>query len=226
MNRIYFKLAWNNIKNNKNIYIPYIITSSITIFMYYIFIAIQNSTDIINSRGGDNVKMVLGFGEVIITLFSVIFLIYTNKFLVRNRDRELGLINMMGVDKKGISRIMIFENIFLTIVNLVIGISTSILFSSIIFAAIGRYLSLELSTKFYVDFKSISKTIIIYLIIFLVVLIGNIIRARKLKPLDLLKESEKEERENIFILLGLAHIKHKDIGDCINRLKEAWREYI
>ena len=175
--------------------------------MYYIFIAIQNSPDIINSRGGGNIKMVLGFGEIIITLFSVIFLIYTNKFLIRNRDRELGLINMLGVDKKGISKIMVFENIFLTILNLIIGIGASILFSSVIFAAIGRYLSLKLTTNFYVDFTSIVKTIVVYLLIFLVVLIGNIIRVRRLKPLDLLKESEKGEREPkgsiVLTLLGV-----------------------
>ena len=172
--------------------------------MYYIFIAIQNSPDIINSRGGGSIITVLGLGELIITLFSVIFLIYTNKFLIRNRDRELGLVNMLGVDKKGISKIMVFENIFLTIVNLLIGIGASIVFSSIIFAAIGRYLSIEVSTKFYVDFTSIMKTIVVYLLIFVVVLVGNIIRVKRLRPLDLLKEAEKGEREpkgNIILTL-------------------------
>ncbi|WP_100065858.1 ABC transporter permease [Miniphocaeibacter massiliensis] len=204
MNKIYRKLAFQNIKNNKNLYIPYVITSSITIFMYYIFLAIQNSPDILNSRGGSYIVIVLGLGEYVITLFSAIFLIYTNKFLVRNRDRELGLINMLGVDKKGISKIMIYENIILTVVNIVLGIVASVIFSTVIFLLIGRYLSIELSTKFYVDFKSIIQTIVVYVIIFSVVLVGNIIRVRRLKPLDLLKEAEKGEKEpkaNIIITI-------------------------
>lgn len=195
LNRIYRKFAIQNIKNNKTLYIPYIITSSITIFMFYIFLAIQNNQDILQSRGGAYIKMVLDLGTYIIGIFSVIFLIYTNKFLVRNRDRELGLINMLGVDKKGISKIMIYENVILTIINLVIGIFSSLIFSTAIFLLISRFMSLKITEYIYIDFASIVKTILVYLVIFLVVLIGNIIRVRKLKPLELLKESEKGEKE-------------------------------
>lgn len=163
--------------------------------MFYIFLAIQNNQDILQSRGGAYIEMVLEFGTYIIGIFSVIFLIYTNKFLVRNRDRELGLINMLGVDKKGISKIMIYENVTLTIINLFIGILASLIFSTAIFLLVSRFMSLELRDYIYIDFESIVKTILVYLVIFLVVLIGNIIRVRKLKPLELLKESEKGEKE-------------------------------
>lgn len=184
-----------NIKNNKSLYIPYVVTSSITIFMFYIFLAMQNSTDIINSRGGPVIISVLGLGKYIVGIFSVIFLVYTNQFLVRNRDRELGLINMLGADKKGISKIMAYESIILTIINLSIGITASLIFSTGIFLLISRVLSLELTKYIYIDFKSIGTTILVYLVIFIVVLIGNTLRARKLKPLDMLKESEKGEKE-------------------------------
>lgn len=195
MNKIYRRLAIQNIKNNKSLYIPYIITSSITIFMFYIFLAIQNSPDVLSSRGGESIRAVLALGTVIVVIFSVIFLIYTNQFLVRNRNKELGLLNMLGADKKGITKIMVYESIILTIINLLLGILSSLVFSTLIFLLIGKFLSLEITQYIYIDFKSILITIGVFLVIFLIVLMGNIVRAKKLKPLDLLKDSEKGEKE-------------------------------
>ena len=95
MNRFfYFKLAVTNIKKNAKTYVPYIITSILTICMFYIICSLSNNPDLTKATGTGTMSEVLFLGTIVCGIFAVIFLFYTNSFLMKRRKKEFGLYNI------------------------------------------------------------------------------------------------------------------------------------
>ena len=103
----YFKLAITNIKKNAKTYIPYMITSIMTICMFYIICSLSNNPDLSKVSGTDSMVTVLFLGTIICGIFATIFLFYTNSFLMKRRKKEFGLYNILGMEKKHISRVVL-----------------------------------------------------------------------------------------------------------------------
>ena len=104
---LYPKLAFEGIKKNKRLYIPYILTCVGMIIMYYIIIFIQTDKAIANlPLGASGVVMVLELGGWVVAFFSLLFLFYTNSFLMRRRKKEFGLYNILGMGKFNLARII------------------------------------------------------------------------------------------------------------------------
>lgn len=94
------KLAVSNLKRNRRTTIPFILTSALCTLMLYLVISLENGPAVADSYGGAQLQMMLGFGQLIIVLFTVIFLFYTNSFLMKQRKREFGLFNILGLAKR------------------------------------------------------------------------------------------------------------------------------
>lgn len=117
---IYGKLALTNLKNNRKTYIPYVLTSILTVMMYYIMDGLSRNSSI----GDGNVHLVLVYARAVILIFAVIFLFYTNSFLIKRRKKEIGVYNILGMGKRHIARMLIVE----TLVTATVSIGTGILF--------------------------------------------------------------------------------------------------
>ena len=102
--RFYQKMAWSGMKKNGRLYIPYLLTCVGMVMMSYILQSLGCCSLLENMRGGGNIKVALNLGKFVVAVFALIFLIYTNSFLVRRRNREFGLYHILGMDKKGIRR--------------------------------------------------------------------------------------------------------------------------
>ena len=109
---LYPCLAWEGIRKNKKLYIPYILTGSVMVMMYYILSYLIESPTLMQMIGGSYLTIMLTLGCIVIAVFSLLFLFYTNSFLIRQRYREFGLYNILGMDKKNISKLMVWESIF------------------------------------------------------------------------------------------------------------------
>ncbi|MDE5945695.1 MAG: FtsX-like permease family protein, partial [Oscillospiraceae bacterium] len=129
----YPKLALSNIKKNARSYIPYIITCIVTIAMYYIMKSLSLNKDLEKTFGGSTLIYILELGSNVIAIFSVIFLFYTNSFLIKNRKKEFGLFNILGMEKKHIAKIIAFENIFVSFISLVFGFLFGILLDKVMY---------------------------------------------------------------------------------------------
>ena len=110
-NSMYFNMAKNNLLKNKKTYLPYIFACIGTVMMFYIMDCIAINEGLDSIRGGALLKIVLGIGVKIVGLFSIIFLFYTNSFLIKRRKKEIGLYNVLGMEKKHIGRILSFETL-------------------------------------------------------------------------------------------------------------------
>ena len=91
------KLAFDGIKKNKRLYIPYIMTGTIVIMMFYILLYIANSKTLAYMPASTFLALVLPLGIIVIFVFSLIFLFYTNSFLIKQRYKEFGLYSILGI---------------------------------------------------------------------------------------------------------------------------------
>ena len=106
------KLALNNIKNNRKFYLPYFLASVGIIAMFYIisFLSVNEDIRLISA----SLAIIMEMGVVIMAIFSFIFLFYTNSFLMKRRKKEIGLYNILGMEKRHIGKILIIENVIVS----------------------------------------------------------------------------------------------------------------
>lgn len=189
------RLALTNIKKNKQLYLPYIISSVITIGMFYIIAALSSSEDIASSKGGDAITMALQFGIYVIAIFSGIFLLYTNSFLMKQRTKELGLYNVLGMEKRHICGIVFFESFFSFLLSLAGGIAFGVCFEKLTMLLLLKLMNFDVILGFNISVTAIIATSICFGLIFAAGFFFNCIKIAKAKPIDLLHSGNVGEKE-------------------------------
>lgn len=196
MSRFFYpRLAVSNIKKNEKVYIPYLLTCIGTIMMFYNMSFLTVSKDIGNLSDSGSLRSLLYFGSIVIAIFSVIFLFYTNSFLIKRRKKEFGLFNILGMEKRHIARIMFFETLLIGAVSLVVGILGGILLSKIMILLLFKIISFEVTFGFEIPKQSLFYTVALFSGIFIVNLIYNLYQVYRSKPIELLKGGSVGERE-------------------------------
>lgn len=129
--KLYFRLAAGGIRRNSRLYVPYIMTCSLMVMMYYITDALSGDEMLSAMAGGYIMHELIVIGKVVMALFAAIFLFYTNSFLIKSRMREFGLYNILGMGKNGIARVMTWETLMVYVISMVFGLGAGILFSKL-----------------------------------------------------------------------------------------------
>ena len=138
----YAKIALTNLKKNRQTYFPYLLTCIATIMMFYIMSSLSTNSVLNKMRGGATMGIVLMFGTVVVGIFAVLFLFYTNSFLVKRRKKEFGLYYILGMEKRHISRVMLWETLYTAMLSLLLGIACGILFSKLVFLGLLKILKM------------------------------------------------------------------------------------
>lgn len=193
----YFKIAKTNIKNNRKIYFPYILTSICMVMILYIVSFLANDPMIAkNFAGGATLQALLYLGVYIIIVFSALFLFYTNSFITKRRKREFGLMSVLGMGKKNISLVMLWENIIVDFtsiaVGLVLGLLLSKLAQGVLFNILGESAA---PLDFSVNLTDMLMTVLVFLVIFAVIFFDSIRQITFTNTIDLLHSSNKGEKE-------------------------------
>jgi putative ABC transport system permease protein len=178
-----------------------------TVMMYYMMSSLVNSENVQNMRGSGNVVFLLNIGLGVSTLFSIIFLFYTNSFLMKRRKKEIGLYNILGMEKRHIGRMMFFETLIIASVTIVIGLIFGIVFSKLMFLLLMKLIAAKTIPAFTVPIKALLGTLILFLAIFFLTLLYNLAKIHLTKPIELLHGGELGEKEPktkiIMTILGL-----------------------
>lgn len=203
------KLALVNIKKHGKLYLPYIISAAFTTAMFYVMCEITFNDGITKMYGGSYLSTVLGMGDIVIGIFSTIFLLYTNSFLMKQRKREMGLYNVLGMEKKHISKIMFFETFFVALISIASGLLIGIIFDKLVTLFLCKLLHSVVDLGgFTFSIRAIILTCAVFLMIFFVSFVSNVIRVKRSKTIELLhseKVGEKEPRTKIILtILGVA----------------------
>ena len=129
----YASLAMQNMKKNYRTVIPYLLACTGMIMMQYIVISLAFSEMLDTSRSTEVVmQAILLVGIVVVSLFSIVFIFYTNSFLMKRRTKEIGLFNILGMEKKHISRVMFYETLYIAVISIISGIFLGVLFSKLV----------------------------------------------------------------------------------------------
>lgn len=104
--KLYFHLAWDGIRKNRRLYVPYLLTGVGAAALFYILLALANGP-VAQMNGGDSLSLILRLGSFVLAIFSALLLFYTNSFLIRRRNREFALYNVLGMGKGNIARILV-----------------------------------------------------------------------------------------------------------------------
>ena len=205
--RIYNVLAIEGIKKNKQLYLPYIISSVCIIAITYIVSYFCYSKTIISSVGGEIISSIMLLGFMVMALFSLIFIFYTHSFLFKRRKKEFGLYNVLGLAKKDICKIVFLDNIYVDIITIVLGLGVGILFSKFAELAYFKIVAKPYSIAFNLPTLSLLMTLICFLGIYFLILISSIISVYKNDTIAFLKadsSGEKAPKANFLLaLVGL-----------------------
>ena len=191
----YFKLAITNIKKNAKTYVPYMITSILTISMFYIICSLGNNPNVSKACGTDSMKYVLFLGTWVCGIFAIIFLFYTNSFLMKRRKKEFGLYNILGMEKKHISMVVLCETLIMSVVSLVLGLVVGILFDKLMLLVILSMFTVEIPLGFHISPQSFPATLTLFTGIFVLIFLNSIRQIHLAKPIELLQGSTVGEKE-------------------------------
>lgn len=223
----YVKLAVSGINKNRKMYLPYILAGIGMVMMFYILHFLHLDESVGNTFGGEIIQTIMGLGSFVIAIFSTIFLFYTNSFLIRRRKREFGLFNILGMGKRNIARILIWETFITAFIDIAVGLFCGILFSKLFELLVAKLLISDANFVFSISIPSIIFTTILFAVIFLLILLNSLRQLHMSKPVELLQSDtvgEKPPKANWIIaflgavVLGVAYYIAISIEEPISAL--------
>ena len=196
----YPKLAARSMKSNRRFYVPYLLTVIGTAAAFYIMAAIVSDpgTDALaagTTNGPVYVSMFMTLGMFVLGLFSCIFLLYTNSFLMKRRQKELGLYSVLGMSKTNIAGIMVFESLYIGLIGIGGGLAVGILLHKLVSLLLFRLMRLPVPFGFSVQPIAILIVVLFFAGLILLTLITNLARVGLSKPIELLRGGNVGEKE-------------------------------
>ena len=206
-NRFFSKLAASNIKKNGKAYIPYILSCVMTVALFYIVKSLSYNPGLKNMVGSSTMMTMMSMCSVIIALFAIVFLFYTNSFLMKRRKKEFGVFNILGMEKSHIAKTMAWENFYVTLISIVGGLVIGLALDKAMFLLIAQVLNEEITLGFFISDKAIISTIVMFCVIFLLILLNSIRQIHTANPIELVTAGNAGEREPktkwVLAILGL-----------------------
>lgn len=203
----YPRLAIDGMRKNRRMYGPYLAMGALMAAICYILSALSRSNALRTLPGGDNLCMIMALGNVVLLIFSVIFLFYTNSFLIRRRRREFGLYNVLGMSKRNLARILTWETLLTAAISIAGGLFFGVLLSKLIELAIVKMIDGAATLAFPFDLSALLGTAGGFAAIYALLWLVSVVRVGRSTAVALLHSEaagEKPPRANWFLsLLGL-----------------------
>lgn len=209
MNKLlYPKLAWQNLRKNGKFYFPYLLTIIGTAAAFYIMMALGDAQGLPQQTRYVYLVEFVVLGSGVIGLFAVIFLFYTNSFLMKRRTRELGLYHILGMGKRHIAKMLFFETLYIAFLGILGGIACGVLFQKLVTLLLCKLVHFDVYFGFSISWKGIRTTCLLFGGILLACLVWNLLRIRMQRSIELLHTDAIGEREPktkwLLTLIGVA----------------------
>ncbi|EJT5939285.1 ABC transporter permease [Clostridium perfringens] len=200
---MYFKLAFKNIKKSYKNYVIYFLTLIFGICIFYTFNSIESQSVMmeLNEQKQSAFMMaeqLIGYFSVFIAFVLGFLIVYANNYLIKRRKKEFGIYMTLGMENGSLSKMIFLETLFIGAISLGIGVVLGIMLSQALSVLTSYMFQVDL-TKFQFVFSPLGfkRTVLCFSIIYLVVLIFNFISVRKIKLIDLLTASKRNEKPTI-----------------------------
>ena len=200
----YPHLAWDSIRKNRRLYLPYILTCTGMVMMFYIIAFLAGDPLLKTIRGGSFMAEMLGFGTYVIIIFAVLFLFYTNSFLMKRRKKEFGLYNVLGMGKGNLARILFWESVQIAFISFGVGLVFGMVFAKLGELAMMYAIKGENNYNITVNTEALLMTLKVFGVIYALLFVNMVRQVRMSKPVDMLRSEnrgEKPPKANWFIAL-------------------------
>ena len=212
--KLYPRLAWQGITKNKRLYLPFLLTCVGMVMMTYILLALASSPVLKTFPGGDTMPMILGLGSFTMAAFAVLFLFYTNSFLIRRRNREFGLYNILGMGKGNLAKVLAWEAVIMALFSIAAGEALGILLSKLFELVLINIVGGSVQMDFTISVPAVTMTTLLYLGIFALLFLRSLVTVCRTNAAALLRSEsygEKPPKANWafglagFVILGAAY---------------------
>lgn len=200
----YARLAADSMRKNRRMFIPFILTCIGMVMMFYIIMFLAVSDALKNVTGEATLRQVFAMGSIVISIFSAIFLFYTNSFLMKRRKREFGLYNVLGMSKINISRIVFWEMLITAIISVCFGLLAGMAFSKLAELGLVNLIRGEVTYDLSVSVVAVKRSVQVFAMIFLLIFLNAVRQIRSSQAVLLMKSDnagEKPPKGNGFIAL-------------------------
>lgn len=192
----FIKLAAGNLSRSRRIYIPYFIASTVIVSIYFLVTTIIYMRTLSNIEYSTNFQILFRIGMIVMTILIFPFMLYINSFLIKRRKKELGLYGILGLEKRHVGRVILWENLILSLAALFLGILSGCVFGKLIFLLMLFALrSVASGSLFTIPWQAFVCTTVLFAAIFLVTTLYNLLHVRLASPIDLLKGERKGEKK-------------------------------
>lgn len=192
----FLKLARSNISKNRRFFLPRILSEAGLLCVFYIVFTLRADERILQLRGGQYIEVFMSIGVAVMMLLSVILLFYINSFLMKQRKREFGVYNILGLEKRHICRVLFHETALSSLASVVLGLAMGTLFYKLCSLLICQLLNAEIVLGFYfINARSLALSGAFFLVLDVMAYGVNCVTIARLKPVELLSSANVGERE-------------------------------
>ncbi len=207
---LYPKLAWQNLKNNHITYFPYLLTCSVSVAMYYIMQSIALNGGLAQVPGAAVALTIFFLGTGIVGIFCIALVFWTNSFLIKRRKKELGLYCVLGMERKHIAAMLLWETLYTAIICLALGLGAGMLLSKLLFLGLLYMMNISTPIAFGIEPAAMLITAVLFGAIFLCTTAYNLFHVRLVSPVELLhggNMGEKEPRASwLLVVVGVTSL--------------------
>ncbi len=190
----YPRLAWDGIRKNRRLYTPYILTCIGMVMMYYIMQFLAQSPVLLDLPGSTTLIMIMNLGSYTIAFFSLLFLFYSNSFLMKRRRKEFGLYNILGMGKRNVGKILFWETLMIAVCALIAGVGLGIAFSKLFELLMANIIQAQTTYDFRISGGSIAATAAVFGGIFGLILLKSLWQLSLSSPVEQLRGGNMGEK--------------------------------
>ena len=177
---------------------PYLITCILTVAIFYIVKSLSLNPGLGNMVGSSYLNETMFLGSCVIGIFAFIFLFYINSFLMKRRKKEFGVFNILGMEKRHVSRVLAWESVYVTVISLTLGLGLGIALDKTMYLVINKVMGGESPLGFFLSLEAMRATCVLFAVIFLLVGLRAIGQIRVADPIALLRAgNEGEDRKSV-----------------------------
>lgn len=195
------KLALSNLKQNRKLYYPFALAVILTTMILYSFIALSLTPHLEDSYGGGSARTVLGFGSFVVQLVVIILVAYANGYVMKNRSKELGLYSVLGMEKKHLLIMTLWELLFFYVLTVGVGLGLGFLFDRLIFALLLKCMGLPVVIQSTFQIEAVLNTLLGLALAFGLILLLNSFRLLRYSSLHLMQQKKAGEKKGRFLLV-------------------------
>ena len=227
MGKIYTHLAWHNMRSNRKLYLPYLLTCSCLVMIFYIISFLTFDKEVAKIGGGNAFQALLYLGIYVIGIFSVIFLFYTSSFITKQRKKEFGIYHVLGMEKRHIAGVMAVETLMLGTAGILSGLLGGVIFSKLAQLVLFQMLKAAATMTFSVSWKQLLIAAGVFALIFFLVYLNGLRQLRTSGAIQLIRGSSEGERvpkSNYLLailgilLLGAGYFLAVNVKDALDAL--------